>query len=510
MDAAELPWTQAHFCAEVASAASGTSRTRHLVLLLQEEHPAYAQCSSAEVSRRRGWVLVELGNMPLESEAVPLVLEELETGLVPYLLAAAARALRQAETPLPGFAPVVLRALETLARRDDLVDLGVWGGMAQDDSARPALDEVFQTLRWLGPHMRWIRTGLIVLDQGPTALATEHRLALQDVLRGLPDGSAGEGASCCDLPLPWRRHVPVVSGAHVDMVRFEDQDGAPLSWRECFVGQPTVVAFFYTRCDNEQKCSLTITKVAQLQRLLQAAGLEQTVHIAAITYDPDFDLPPRLRGYASSRGLIPGLQCRLLRATQGREALQRFFASGVNFVGSLVNRHRIEVFVLDAEGRIAASYQRLGWDPKQVVLDLRALPRPEADPRVNPAGTVVRSTPVLWAFLLALLPKCPICGAAYLSVTGLAALPHLPGWLSAWPAFALLLLTNLAAIGWADRRKRRWASLVWSVFGTALIVGAGLALGQDSAIWLGIACMAIGSAVAVLRASPRKASTRQV
>lgn len=509
MEPAQLPWSQARFCAAVASAADSASRTAELVTLLQEEHPAYAQCSAAEVSRRRGWVLIELGNTALESGAVPLVLEELETGHIPYLLAAAARALRQADTPMPAYAPALLRTIEALVRRDDLVDLSCWGGTAQSGTQGSGLDEALKTLRWLGQHAWAIRDGLSRLLAGPTVLADEHCVALHEVLQLLPENSgAAAGANCCDVPLPWRRHVPLSSLASIHEVRFENQDGVPVSWDEFFIGQPTIVAFFYTRCDNELKCSLTITKVAQVQRLLRTAGLENKVRIAAITYDPDFDLPRRLRGYAESRGLIPGPQCGILRTSHGRQALRSYFTSGVNFVGSLVNRHRIEVFVLDAEGRIIAAHQRLSWAPHEVVADAKADPRETARlsaSTVWPVHTTARAAPVLWASALALLPKCPICGATYLSLSGLAALPYLPGWVSAWPVVALLLLLNLGALAWIARGKRNWAPLAWSSAGAASILGPGLALGYDVAIWVGLVGTAIGSVLAVKGASTRRA-----
>ena len=43
------------------------------------------------------------------------------------------------------------------------------------------------------------------------------------------------------------------------------------------------------------------------------------------------------------------------------------FALGVNFIESLVNRHRIELYILDAQGRIAASFERIHWDEADVV-----------------------------------------------------------------------------------------------------------------------------------------------
>jgi len=58
---------------------------------------------------------------------------------------------------------------------------------------------------------------------------------------------------------------------------------------------------------------------------------------------------------------------RMLRVIEDNDVLRRHFELGVNFIESLVNRHRIEVYILDAEGRIASSFERIHWDEEQVV-----------------------------------------------------------------------------------------------------------------------------------------------
>jgi protein SCO1/2 len=206
-----------------------------------------------------------------------------------------------------------------------------------------------------------------------------------------------------------------------------------------------------------------------------------------------------------SRGLETGDGCRLLRVTAGDLALKNYFSSGVNFTGSIVNRHRIEVFVLDAEGRIAATFQRLAWEPSEIVAEtkaqLSAVNNAPESKRLVPASPLVHKgaalAPTLWALGLALLPKCPICGATYLSMTGIAALPQLQGFSQYWPVLLLLLLVNLAAVAWMSRTTRRWVPLVFAAAGTVLLAWPGLALGYDAAMTLGAVVIALGSLLAL-------------
>jgi protein SCO1/2 len=163
--------------------------------------------------------------------------------------------------------------------------------------------------------------------------------------------------------------------ASVSSLVFEDQDGARITFGELFTGLPSIVAFFYTRCENPRKCSLTVAKLGRVQQLLAAAGAERQVRIAAITYDPQFDTPERLKAYAAARGLRPNAGHRLLRTAGDIQALRDHFALGVNFVHSLVNRHRIELYVLDLQARVAASFLRLEWDEQRVVDEALALLR---------------------------------------------------------------------------------------------------------------------------------------
>jgi hypothetical protein len=67
----------------------------------------------------------------------------------------------------------------------------------------------------------------------------------------------------------------------------------------------------------------TITKLARLQQLA-AGALADRINLAAITYDPAFDLPSRMWAYRLDRGVALDRQNRLLRAPHGIEPPRRY------------------------------------------------------------------------------------------------------------------------------------------------------------------------------------------
>jgi len=82
--------------------------------------------------------------------------------------------------------------------------------------------------------------------------------------------------------------------------------------------------------------------------------------------------------YARSWGARTSENHRLLRTVGDLAPLQAFFELGVNYGESgLVNRHRIEAFVLDRAGRIVHVATRQQWEESQLLEAAVALiPRP--------------------------------------------------------------------------------------------------------------------------------------
>ena len=489
-------------------AANAVERER-LTGLLREDHPIYAQRGAAAVVRMRGWILLGLARAGLSDNALLFVLEELDAGHDGYLVAAAARALRSYPSPRAAFTQFVMRALGSMRYRDEAVDLEVYGGYATAVTPTTPVRELLATLVWLGPRAHDALPQLKELRATGSGISRALSGDLERAVQSLQGARSGGGTSpddCCTIPgtlghvLRWPFGLRTSSDSLESMV-FQDQRGATVTYAEFFRGQPSIVVFFYTRCDNPQKCSLTISKLAEVHRQLVDQGAGDRIRTAAITYDPGFDLPARLAAYGKARRLRMDDGHRLLRATNGIEPLRRHFKLGVNFVESLVNRHRIEVYVLDAAGRIAASFERLHWNEREVVdcalQLLQGDDRAEREPRSvsSAARTAAPLTATMAAWGFVFFPKCPVCWASYASVFGIVGIEQIPYSPWMYPLLFSVMLLNLASIWWRSRSTGRMSGFYLASAGALAIIATKADVGLGLSPMLGVGLTLVGSAV---------------
>ncbi|HEX7330443.1 MAG TPA: SCO family protein [Pyrinomonadaceae bacterium] len=489
------PQTEETFCDLIENLARHPSQQNQLIDLLQEDHPVYDQRGTSTVSRMRGWVMLALARINLPAAALPFVLEELDTGVDAYLVATAAFALRSYPTPSSAFAPFVVRAITNIRYRDERLALDEYGGFAIGSTGTTPVRELLATLLWLGPQARALAPEIELLRSGPTALNKKYHPSLEQILSAT--GTAAETNDCCQLPdgvrdlFSWTRATRTDS-APIESTVFEDQNGQPVTFGEFFHGRPSIVAFFYTRCDNPLKCSLTVTKLARIQQLLDAEGIADQINTAGVTYDPGFDSPERLMNYGAHRGVRFDSHHRLLRTRDDLDSVRRHFKLGVNFIESLVNRHRIEIYILDATGCVAGYFGRIQWNEKDVVQRAVEVLRENrnAKERHNFASPVFGTVVALG---LALFPKCPLCWAAYLSLFGIAGLESIPysPWLQ--PVLAIFLLLNLTSIWFRARGTGRMLPFYLVTAGALAIVTAKLFAAPAALAFLGVFLTLVGS-----------------
>ena len=408
----------------------------------------------------------------LPEQALPFVLAELETAHDAEALVAAARALRGWSTPTSDVQRFLDRAFETALTRDDFVHLDLDdpnGDVGSSRTRTTATAELNLTQAWLEERTAARSTSSCC------APLSEHARGIRRIV-------------------PSRRRAP----QGLEAVRFEDERRQQWSFADVCVGQPTVVAFFYTRCENPRKCSLTIAKLAQLERGLGAMKGGEQARVVAISYDPSFDTAERLAAFGRARGFGSSPSSRLLRAFSGMEALAGFFSLGVAYVRKVVARHRIELFLLDEKGRVAAVFEHVEWSPAEVQVELARLL--EADRGRTPKWRgLVGALPALG---LAALPKCPMCWMAYSSAFGIAGLERFarfgPG------VLGLLIGVNVTALTLRALRTGRYLPFAIALAGAAFLLLGSLWPGARGASVVGAGLFIVAALIGPLSGGRRR------
>jgi cytochrome oxidase Cu insertion factor (SCO1/SenC/PrrC family) len=346
-----------------------------LVGLLAEQSPVYAGRGTGETERLRGYVLASFETTGLPESALSFVIEELEIGLNPYLVAAAARAVRGGRDLPERIAGLLLDAVERIRTCDDVVCFNRSAEPGNAAFETTALMELFRTVAWLGPAAQQAQAPLkAMLASGPAGFSTQVAAEIEAALTAVSKTSTPAPVPCCagpSAPIAFRPRPKTPIGFDIKAVQLQDQDGTMFSFADFFLGRPGVLTFFYTRCMNPNKCSLTVTKLARLQRRIAAEGLQDRFNIAAVSYDPAFDLASRLRAYGEGRGMAFDDRSRLLRTTGSFEPFQRWLDLGVGFGSTTVNQHRLDVVVLDHNGNPDATISRLQWDEGDIFAALK-------------------------------------------------------------------------------------------------------------------------------------------
>jgi protein SCO1/2 len=522
--------SEPQFAALVDALVADPDRCEQLTELLREDHPIYNQRGTTTISRMRGWVLLAFARVGLPDAALIFVLEELDTGTDPYLVAAAARALRFYPRPSAALAPFVMRALNQIRYREELVSFEAYGEYADSSGGTSPVRELLSTLTWLGPHALGVLPELESLRLERKGLSSKLLTEVDRTAASIRDAEHIEtidDEDCCKLPSGLGNTFSWAFSSRrgcepIDETVFQDHDGASVTFKEFFRGRPSIVVFFYTRCDNPLKCSLSVTKLARIQKLLETAGLSDQINTAAISYDPAYDLPERIRGYGQNRGVRLDARNRMLRAVDGVDSLRRHFKLGVNFIESLVNRHRLEVYILDSEGRIAESFERIHWDEQQVVARaINVLSEPpalaseshsldsieetgESSPETSPTNNRGKATrPVLSTLAslgVAFFPKCPVCWAGYMSMFGIASIGQIPysPWLQ--PVLVLVMLINLVSVWVRSRTTGRMSPFfLVSAGALAILVSRQGPAYEKAAVW-GVALTFAGSMLSAVSA----------
>lgn len=435
---------------------ASVNQNRHLADLLYEGHPVYEGRSTNVMLRMRGYTMARFEQIGLPSTALTYVLEALESSFDPYMVAAAAKALRGMKLPHPQTTGYLIKAIYNIWQHDQPISFSQYHVQWPLKTYSTALVEIFTTIKWMGSYAQEFLVDLeLILTDFGHHLSINNRLYLNEAIAAVKNDDRVVEVECCDL------HLSIHSDRsskkqYVDAKSFpnlilEDQQGEQSHWGDFFEGKPTLLAFFYTRCMNPRKCTLTIQKLASIQSKLKEHKLSDKIKVAAITYDPDHDTAGALKTYGMARKFLFDESNKMFRVPYEFNLVVSALNLGVNFNESLVNQHRIELFLLDKGGVVKQSFLRLQTEIEPIINALKEIhncTNPTED-RISTFKELqwkikqkVNSVfSVLLSVLITFFPKCPMCWAIYLSALGVSSLRSIPysPWLIPWLMLAMAL-----------------------------------------------------------------------
>jgi protein SCO1/2 len=152
---------------------------------------------------------------------------------------------------------------------------------------------------------------------------------------------------------------------------FTNQLGQAVSLSQ-FRGQALAITFIFTRCPFPTFCPLVSRNFEEVQKkLLAQPNAPTNWHLLTITFDPEYDTPPRLKGYARQYNADAAhwsfLTGTLIDITAIAEQCGLLFwrdGDGVNI------SHNLRTAVVDAQGRVQKILPENKWTSQELAEEI--------------------------------------------------------------------------------------------------------------------------------------------
>ncbi|MSO49936.1 MAG: SCO family protein, partial [Acidobacteria bacterium] len=152
----------------------------------------------------------------------------------------------------------------------------------------------------------------------------------------------------------------------------QDQRRSLSEWK----GTPVLLTFIYTRCPLPNFCPAMNRNFASIQKSLAAdPALAGRVKLISVSFDPEYDTPAVLAGFAKIFQTDPAVWTWL---TGDRVTTDRLAAKlGVSVIREDASPtavvHNLRTTLIDTDGRIVKIYSGSEWMPSAVLSDVRAV-----------------------------------------------------------------------------------------------------------------------------------------
>lgn len=149
-------------------------------------------------------------------------------------------------------------------------------------------------------------------------------------------------------------------GESVPPFALYNQDGE-LVTASTFSGQRIVLNFIFTRCPDANMCSLSVTKMIELQQGAKASGVEK-LQLLSVSLDPEYDTPGVLNSYTVARGIDTSNYQFLAGPLAQVELLLRQLGVSRFADGSLI-QHSLNTLLIDGNGELVYLEEGSDWNP---------------------------------------------------------------------------------------------------------------------------------------------------
>lgn len=358
-----------------------------LTAKIHDNNQVYTSRPFYTALRIKGYLMTSLSKTGLTNEAAKIATGEIATGHDPYIIAAAIRAIAPSVYHDTAMAAYLIKYLGQGFKDEwvDIENLEVQYPLTAPTSVRLEAIKALQANALQTPEITDALNAIALAKEGSyfyndTMLINAAALALEKL---------SDPKSCCAKPgeatetknwqvsntsfaSPWlqpgerNKLLPAA-------IRIGDQLNRNISFKK-LRGKPLVIAFFYTRCTNPNKCSRTVTELGKLQQVLQQQSMENNVYTGLVSYDPEYDSPERIQKYAAIRGLKLDEQTLAMNIPANYlQELLKSFNIEANYDGSIVNIHDIQLLLFDKNNRFVRMYGQVIWDNNSLISDIKKL-----------------------------------------------------------------------------------------------------------------------------------------
>lgn len=167
-----------------------------------------------------------------------------------------------------------------------------------------------------------------------------------------------------------REVEPLSVGDLLPEYHFINQDGQRISTAQ-FKGKALAVTFLFTRCPFPTYCPQMSRNFSEVQKkLLAMTSAPTNWHLLTISFDPEFDKPAALKGYAANYGYDPEhwtfVTGELIDITAICEQFDLNFWHDENGLIS----HNLRTSIIDASGRVQKIYIGNQWTSDEVAQEI--------------------------------------------------------------------------------------------------------------------------------------------